>query len=79
MIAITAGGSELSRIATLTLAADVQEDPDVYAPMSSRIVHLTIIDALSVGVALAAGPSCWRASNERRKPCATSASAGFGE
>lgn len=56
VIAITASGSELARIASLTLAADVPEDPDVYAPMSSRIAHLTLIDALSVGVALAGGP-----------------------
>lgn len=56
VIAITASGSDLSRIASITLGADVQEDPDVYVAMSSRIVHLTIIDALSVGVALAGGP-----------------------
>jgi len=55
VIAITASGSELARLATLTLEVDVEEDPDIYAPMSSRIVHLTIIDALSVAVALSGG------------------------
>jgi RpiR family carbohydrate utilization transcriptional regulator len=56
VIAITASGSPLARTATLLLAADVPEDPDLYAPMTSRIAHLAIIDVLSVSVALASGP-----------------------
>lgn len=56
VIAITASGSALARVATIVLGADVPEDPDVYAPMSSRIAHLAIIDVLSVSVALASGP-----------------------
>jgi len=56
VIAITASGSPLARLATVVLAADVPEDPDVYAPMTSRIAHLAIIDVLSVSVALASGP-----------------------
>lgn len=56
VIAITATGSPLARIASVLLPADVPEDPDVYAPMTSRIAHLAIIDALSVSVALAGGP-----------------------
>lgn len=56
VIAITATGSPLARIASVLLPADVPEDPDVYAPMTSRIAHLAIIDALSVSVALASGP-----------------------
>ncbi|MBD5802974.1 putative HTH-type transcriptional regulator YbbH [Azoarcus sp. Aa7] len=56
VIAITASGSPLARTATVLLAADVPEDPDVYAPMTSRIAHLAIIDVLSVSVALASGP-----------------------
>lgn len=57
VIAITASGSALARLATLALYADVHEDLDVYAPMTSRMVHLVLIDALSVGVALARGPA----------------------
>ncbi len=57
VIAITASGSALARLATLALYADVHEDLDVYAPMTSRMVHLVMIDALSVGVALARGPA----------------------
>lgn len=56
VIAITATGSPLARIASVLLPADVTEDPDVYAPMTSRIAHLAIIDVLSVSVALASGP-----------------------
>jgi RpiR family carbohydrate utilization transcriptional regulator len=56
VIAITASGSPLARVASLVLAADVPEDPDLYAPMTSRIAHLAIIDVLSVSVALASGP-----------------------
>ena len=57
VIAITAGGSPLARLATVTLYADVPEDPEIYAPMISRLAHLAIIDVLCVGVALALGPA----------------------
>ncbi len=40
----------------MALCADVEEDPDVYSPMTSRIAHLAIIDVLAVGVALSRGP-----------------------
>ncbi len=56
VIAITASGSPLAKLAHVTLFADVPEDLDVYAPMTSRMVHLVMIDALSVGVAVARGP-----------------------
>src|SRR5574337_24701 len=55
VIAITASGSPLARVASVVLAADVPEDPDLYAPMTSRLAHLAIIDVLSVSVALAGG------------------------
>ena len=57
VIAITAGGSPLARLATVTLYADVPEDPEIYAPMISRLAHLAILDVLCVGVALALGPA----------------------
>ena len=56
VVAITASDSPLSQAATVTLLADVPEDLDVYAPMTSRLVHLAIIDVLSVGVAVMRGP-----------------------
>jgi RpiR family carbohydrate utilization transcriptional regulator len=57
VIAITASASPLAKIATVAMFADVPEDLDVYAPMTSRIVHLAIIDVLSVGVAVLRGPA----------------------
>jgi RpiR family carbohydrate utilization transcriptional regulator len=57
VIAITASGSPLARLAHVALYADVPEDLDIYAPMTSRMVHLVLIDALSVGVAVARGPA----------------------
>jgi RpiR family carbohydrate utilization transcriptional regulator len=57
VIAITASGSPLARIADVVLFADVPEDLDVYAPTTSRLVQLALIDVLSVGVALKRGPA----------------------
>jgi len=56
VVAITASGSPLARLATVTLAADAREDSETYSPMISRIVHLVLIDVLAVGVALRQGP-----------------------
>ncbi|WP_411887089.1 SIS domain-containing protein [Hydrocarboniphaga effusa] len=57
VIAVTPGGSPLSKQADIALNVDVPEDPDVYAPMTTRLAHLAVLDVLSVGVALALGPS----------------------
>lgn len=57
VVAITAGGSPLAKLASVALYADVPEDPDLYAPMVSRLAHLAIIDVLTVGVAVALGPA----------------------
>jgi RpiR family carbohydrate utilization transcriptional regulator len=57
VIAITAGDSPLARLASISLYADVAEDPEIYAPMTSRLAHLAILDVLCVGVALALGPA----------------------
>lgn len=56
VIAITASASPLAKLATVALLADVPEDLDVYAPMTTRMVHLVIIDVLSVGMAMEKGP-----------------------
>jgi RpiR family transcriptional regulator, carbohydrate utilization regulator len=66
VIAITIPRSPLATIADITLNAEVEEDPDLYSPMTSRIVHLTIIDALAVSVALARGPK-WVTKLEKSK------------
>ncbi|MCP5421148.1 MAG: SIS domain-containing protein [Gammaproteobacteria bacterium] len=56
IVSITSSGSPLAKMSTVTLCADVEEDPDIYSPMTSRIVHLAIVDVLAVGVALSRGP-----------------------
>ncbi len=57
VIAITPAASPLAKLASVALYADVPEDPDVYAPMTSRLAHLAILDVLGVGLALALGPA----------------------
>lgn len=57
VIAITHGNSPLARIATVGLHANVDEDTDIFSPMTSRTSHLAIGDILAVGVALQRGPA----------------------
>lgn len=66
VVAITASGSPLAKVSTVALCADVEEDPDVYSPMTSRIAHLAIVDVLAVGVALSRGPE-WLGRLEKAK------------
>ena len=56
VIALTRSGSPLAEAADLLLPADVQENPEVYAPMVSRLVHLAVVDVLTVALALRKGP-----------------------
>lgn len=56
VIAITHGSSPLARMASVGLFANVDEDTDIFSPMTSRVSHLAIGDILAVGVALARGP-----------------------
>jgi RpiR family carbohydrate utilization transcriptional regulator len=56
VIAITHATSPLARLATVGLHANVDEDTDVFSPMTSRTSHLAIGDILAVGVALKRGP-----------------------
>jgi RpiR family carbohydrate utilization transcriptional regulator len=59
VIVITASGSPLAHWAQSTgqvlLAADHPEDFERYSPMVSRLLHLTIIDILTTGLALRLG------------------------
>lgn len=55
VVALTTRGSPLMRLADIAIATDIEEDPDLYAPMVSRLVHLALIDALAVLVALKQG------------------------
>ena len=56
VIAIAPPGSPLTQHASVSLEFSVDEDPDVYSPMTTRLAQLTVIDVLSVGVALRLGP-----------------------
>ncbi|MBL8520314.1 MAG: SIS domain-containing protein [Betaproteobacteria bacterium] len=57
VIALTAAGSPLAQRAHVVLATEASEDLQMYAPMTSRLVHLTLLDALAIGVALRRGPA----------------------
>jgi RpiR family carbohydrate utilization transcriptional regulator len=56
VIAIGPPGSALMGHATVPIEFAVDEDPDVYSPMTTRLAQLAVIDVLSVGVALRLGP-----------------------
>ena len=60
VIAITAPGSPLAAISTVTIGHAPVEDAEIYTPMASRLVHLAIIDVLSTGVALKIGAGARR-------------------
>ena len=55
IIGITTRGSPLTRLCDVAITTEVEEDSDVYSPMLSRLVHLAIIDVLSVLTALERG------------------------
>ncbi|WP_058912079.1 MurR/RpiR family transcriptional regulator [Entomohabitans teleogrylli] len=55
VIAITSGGTPLSREASLPLVLDVPEDTDIYMPMVSRLAQLTVVDVLATGFTLRRG------------------------
>ncbi|GAB2891922.1 transcriptional regulator HexR [Paralcaligenes sp. KSB-10] len=55
VIAITASHSPLAELASVLLRADTLEDTEVYSPMISRLVHLTLVDLLALGLALRRG------------------------
>lgn len=55
VIAITATDTPLASIASIHLAIDHLEDMDRYMPMSSRLLHLVVIDIVATAVALQMG------------------------
>jgi RpiR family transcriptional regulator, carbohydrate utilization regulator len=54
-IVITASGSPLAITGHIHLAADHPEGYDRYSPMTSRLLHLMIIDVLATCLALRIG------------------------
>ncbi|MFL1466313.1 MurR/RpiR family transcriptional regulator [Marinobacter sp. DUT-3] len=55
VIGITNPDSPLGDVCTVVLEVTAPEDTEVYMPMSSRIIHLTVIDILATGVTLKRG------------------------
>jgi len=55
VLGLTAAGSPLAKICTLSLDIPLPEDTDIYMPMTSRIIQLTVLDALAAGVTLRRG------------------------
>jgi RpiR family carbohydrate utilization transcriptional regulator len=64
VVVITCSGSPLAQLAQthnqVLLAVDHPEDYDRYSPMVSRLLHLTVIDILTTGVALRLGQQTLR-------------------
>ena len=55
VIGITAAGSPLAQVCSVCLAIPDQEDTDIYMPMTSRLIQLTVLDVLATGVTLRRG------------------------
>lgn len=56
VIALSSPHSPLAKASNIILGVESSENTDMYTPMSSRIVHLTVLDVLSMGVTLQLGP-----------------------
>ena len=57
VLVLCASNAPLAELANVHLSVDVEEDPAIYTPMTSRLAHLTYIDALAVAVTLQRGPA----------------------
>ncbi|RDE19071.1 SIS domain-containing protein [Motiliproteus coralliicola] len=56
VIALCPSNTPLSELATVPIHIDLEEDKDLSALMSSRVVQLVVIDVLAVGLAMKLGP-----------------------
>jgi RpiR family carbohydrate utilization transcriptional regulator len=56
VIGITALGSPLAARCSVALEMLIDEDTDIYTPMTTRLAQLAVVDVLAVGVALRQGP-----------------------
>ncbi|WP_245980723.1 transcriptional regulator HexR [Sinobacterium caligoides] len=55
VISLSPSGTPVSSKADIPIFIDVDEDTEIFTPISSRIAHLSIIDILAVGVANSRG------------------------
>ena len=56
VIGMAPSGTPIAEAATIPICIDVDEEFEIYTPLSSRIAHLAVIDVLAVGVAQRKGP-----------------------
>ncbi|MBR9912444.1 MAG: transcriptional regulator HexR [Gammaproteobacteria bacterium] len=56
VIGLTAPNSPLAKVCHLAIEVAVPENTDEYMPMTSRIVHLVVLDVLATGVTVRRGP-----------------------
>ncbi|RMN66331.1 MurR/RpiR family transcriptional regulator [Pseudomonas savastanoi] len=55
VLGLTAAGSPLAQASTVSLNIPLPEDTDIYMPMTSRIIQLTVLDVLATGMTLRRG------------------------
>lgn len=55
VVAVTRPRTALARAAHIVIPVDTPEDTFVYAPMTTRLAHLAVVDLLSTAVAVRAG------------------------
>lgn len=56
VISITKGNTALAEASDIVLAIDTHENTEIYAPMTSRVAHATLIDIIATAIALRGGP-----------------------
>jgi RpiR family carbohydrate utilization transcriptional regulator len=56
VIGMAPSGTPVAEAATIPICIDVDEEFEIYTPLSSRIAHLAVIDVLAIGVAQRKGP-----------------------
>ena len=56
VIGMSPSNTPIAEAATIPICIDVDEEFELYTPLSSRIAHLAVIDVLAVGVAQQKGP-----------------------
>ena len=56
LITVTRSDSPLARISDISIGVDTLENTFIYAPMTTRMAHLAVVDVLATAVAMRSGP-----------------------
>tara|TARA_B110000879_G_scaffold188460_1_gene251138 strand:+ start:92 stop:940 length:849 start_codon:yes stop_codon:yes gene_type:complete len=56
VIGLAPSNSPIARKANIAIEVNAKQDIQIYTPLSSRVAHLAVLDALAVGVAQKKGP-----------------------